>query len=110
MIKRLNEQRGQSTLEYAVLIIIIIAALLSIQNYVKRGVQGRLKSSADDIGDQYSVGNTNYIKKTVTVSNTTDTFGTVAQGVSKTTLRADEVTNTVERSVILNQAQEYWGK
>lgn len=115
MLTWLNNKRGQSTLEYAVLIIIVVAALLSIQVYIKRGVQGRLKSSADDIGDQYSVGNTNVIKKTITVSNTTDRFGiardgTDAQGVSVTALREPEVTQTTEKSLILKQDQEYWGK
>ena len=64
MFKYLNKRwkRGQSTIEYAVLIIIIIGALLSIQVYIKRGVQGRLKQAADDIGDQFSPGNTNVVK------------------------------------------------
>lgn len=109
MLKYLREKRGQSTLEYAVLVIIIIAALLSIQVYIKRGVQGRLKSSADDIGDQYSVGNTNSIKRVRTVSNTIDEMGVSGQGVSKTTLREAEKTNTEIRKVILNTQQEYWG-
>lgn len=115
MINYLNQKRGQSTLEYAVLVIIIIAALLSIQVYIKRGVQGRLKSSADDIGDQYSVGNTNSVKRVRSVSNTTDRFGRdgdgrPAQGVSETVLRENELTNTEVRKVILNTEQEYWGK
>ncbi len=109
MITYLCNKRGQSTLEYAVLIIIVIAALLSIQVYIKRGVQGRLKSSADDIGEQYSVGNTNSVKRVITVSNTADEFGIAGQGVSETRLRAAEQTNTLERKVILNTAQEYWG-
>ena len=74
MFKYLNEkrQKGQSTLEYAILIIIIIGALLSIQVYIKRGVQGRLKSATDDIGDQFSPGNTNVIK-TMTTTSTSQT-------------------------------------
>ena len=116
MITYLCNKRGQSTLEYAVLIIIVIAALLSIQVYIKRGVQGRLKSSADDIGDQYSVGNTNVIKKTISISNTTETYGlakdetTFDQGVSRSKLRENEKTMTTEKAVILKQDQEYWGK
>ena len=70
MLQYLNNKRGQSTLEYAVLIVVIIGALLTIQVYIKRGVQGRLKSAADDIGDQYSDGNTNEVKVTTTNSNT----------------------------------------
>jgi len=46
-------RRGQTSLEYAVLIIVVIGSLLAIQNYVKRGLQGRWKSAVDDLGDQY---------------------------------------------------------
>ena len=106
MLTYLNQKRGQSALEYAVLVVIIIGALLSIQFYLKRGIQGRLKSSADDIGDQYSVGNTNVLKTTNTHSETNETF---ISGVSKTALTTPESTNTVDKSVILNVDQEYMG-
>ncbi len=55
MIMRLNK-RAQSTLEYAVVIAIIVGGLLAMQMYIKRGVQGRLKQASDDIGEQYSPG------------------------------------------------------
>jgi cytoskeletal protein RodZ len=110
MLTYLNQKRGQSTLEYAVLTVIIIGALLSIQFYIKRGVQGRLKSATDDIGDQYSVGNTNVIKTTKTSSTTQDTFGTAGQGVSKSQLVGPESTNTSENSAIINTEQEYMGR
>jgi uncharacterized protein (UPF0333 family) len=107
MFKRLRKLKGQSTLEYAVLIIIVIGALLSIQVYIKRGVQGRLKSSADDIGDQYKPGATNIIKTTTTVSNTHQTF---VGGTQKSTLQGrGEQTNTVNQSNIISVNQEYWG-
>jgi len=50
MFKYFNKRKkkGQSTLEYAILIIIILGALLSIQNYIKRGIQGRLQQATDD--------------------------------------------------------------
>ena len=54
MFRIFNNKKAQSTLEYAILIIIIIAALLSLQVYVKRGIQGRLKSATDDVGEQYT--------------------------------------------------------
>jgi len=106
MLCYIRQKRAQSSLEYAVLIVVIIGALLSIQNYIKRGVQGRLKSAADDIGDQYSVGNTNVIKTTKTFSKTHDTF---KKGVSNSVLNADELTNTTEKSVILDPNFEYYG-
>jgi len=109
MLQYLNQKRGQSTLEYAVLIVVIIGALLTIQVYIKRGVQGRLESAADDIGDQYSDGNTNEIKTTVRVSNSEETFGIQGQGVSVSKLIAPEVTNTTENTILVNSQQEYWG-
>jgi hypothetical protein len=108
MFKHLNKRwkRGQSTLEYAVLIIIIIGALLSIQVYIKRGVQGRLKQATDDIGDQFSVGNTNVVKIMTTGSVTNETF---TDGVSRSQLLADEVTLDLMNSDVMNQTFEYWG-
>ncbi len=106
MLQYLNQKRGQSTLEYAVLIVVIIGALLTIQVYIKRGVQGRLKSAADDIGDQYSEGNTNELKTTKTFSNTEEAF---TNGQSSYNLVAPETTNTTDNSVIVNTQQEYWG-
>jgi uncharacterized protein (UPF0333 family) len=110
MLQYLNQKRGQSTLEYAVLAVVIIGALLTIQVYIKRGVQGRLKSAADDIGDQYSDGNANEIKTTVTSSNTEEQFGIAGQGVSTCNILGNgEITNTTDNSVIVNTQQEYWG-
>jgi len=108
MFKYLNKRwkRGQSTLEYAVLIIIIIGALLSIQVYIKRGVQGRLKQASDDIGDQFSPGNTNVIKTMTTASVSNETF---IGGVTRSDLLQDEVTTDLMNSDVMNVQFEYWG-
>ena len=109
MFKFLNNRRrkGQSTLEYAILIIIIMAALLSIQVYIKRGIQGRLKSARDDIGEQFSPGNTNVFKNTHTFSQSDDSF---AGGATKSQL-TDVGENVTElmNTFIVNQTQEFWG-
>ncbi len=101
-----RRKKGQSTLEYAVLIIIIIGALLSIQVYIKRGIQGRLKGAADDIGDQFSAGNTNIVQTVTTSSKTKDTF---KAGTSTSTLLGNEVTKTTTNAYIMRMNQEYWG-
>lgn len=108
MLKYFNNRRkkGQSTLEYAVLIIIIIGALLSIQVYIKRGVQGRLKSATDDIGDQFSPGNMNVVVRSTTTGQTNQTF---KAGVSKTNMLTTETTTTTTNAQIYNQFQEFWG-
>ena len=49
-------RRGQGILEYSILIICIAAGLLAMQYYVKRAIQGRVRQSADSIGEQYSPG------------------------------------------------------
>ena len=46
-------KKGQSAVEYATLLIIVLAVLLAMGNYFKRGMQGRWKSAVDDLGDQY---------------------------------------------------------
>ena len=48
-----TRNKGQTALEYIVLLIIVMGALLAISNYFKRGLQGRWKAAMDDLGDQY---------------------------------------------------------
>ena len=106
MLKFLRKRKAQSTLEYAVLIIIVIGALLSIQTYIKRGVQGRMRQAADDIGDQYSVGNMNMKRVTTFRSRTNETY---KKGVQNTKLIEKEWTNVVYNIHILDLGQEAWG-
>ncbi|MCK9571789.1 MAG: hypothetical protein M0Q96_00705 [Candidatus Omnitrophica bacterium] len=54
---------GQSIVEYAILLGVIIAVLLIMQVFVKRGYQGGLKDAADKMGDQFSASSTT-IKQT----------------------------------------------
>ncbi|MFH1077573.1 MAG: hypothetical protein V1753_12235 [Pseudomonadota bacterium] len=58
--------KGQSTLEYVILIGFVVAALIAMGVYMKRGIQGKLRESSDQVGEQYSAGNTvsKYIIKT----------------------------------------------
>jgi uncharacterized protein (UPF0333 family) len=107
MFKKIRNLKGQSTLEYAILIIIIIAALITLQSYIKRGVQGRLASSADSVGDQFSTSaNSNYYKQTNPGSQTLETF---QKGLSKTNLIADSQTNTFQH-INMDGGGEYWGR
>ena len=107
MFKFLKKIKGQSTVEYAILIIIIIGALLTIQVYIKRGVQGRLKSASDDIGEQFSPGNTNY---TSTVTSSSKTREENLAGKQNIIFADDENTTIVSSTNLINVDQEYWGK
>ena len=53
-------RNGQSTLEIAVLICVVIAAVLAMQIFMKRAVQGRLRASSDSIGTQWDPLNATY--------------------------------------------------
>jgi len=45
--------KAQSTLEYALLISVVIAALIGMQVYMKRGMIGKLRESTDSVGQQF---------------------------------------------------------
>ena len=67
---RMTKKAGQSTLEYAVVIAVVVAALLAMQIYMKRGAQGKLRQATDDIGEQFSPtayrGNFQMVQKSIT--------------------------------------------
>jgi len=65
-------KKAQSTLEYAILIFVVVAALIVMQIYVKRGIQGRMRESSDQIGEQYSPGFTTSNYTTTRDTNTTE--------------------------------------
>ena len=76
-------KKGQSTLEYALITAVVIAGLLLMQHYMKHGYAGRLKSSTDDIGEQYDpskysakfkVTNKSYTQQSAKEGATTQTY------------------------------------
>ena len=88
----LSQRKGQSTLEFAVLIAVVVSAVIAMQIYMKRGVSGKLKSGVDEIGEQYdpiafssNYTSTSYSKRQDTVNATTR--------VTKSELLADEISN-----------------
>jgi len=83
----LRARRGQSTLEYAIIIAVVVAALLAMQIYVKRGVQGKLRSSTDEIGQQFSPTFTTGSYTTTSGSSSTEnvTGGTTTTNVTRGT-------------------------
>ncbi len=65
-----NKSRGQSTLEYALIVAVVVGALLAMQIYMKRGMEGRMRKASDDIGKQFEADKTTVTHKT-TKSGTT---------------------------------------
>lgn len=59
MAWRRKKSKAQSILEYATVIACAVAALLTMQVYIKRAMQWRLKQNADQFGAQYAPRRTN---------------------------------------------------
>jgi len=51
-------KKAQQTFEYALLVAIVAGAVLGMQAYMKRGLQGRLKEIIDPLGEDYDPENT----------------------------------------------------
>ena len=62
----LQFKRTQSVLEYTILIAVVIAAIVVMQVYVKRGMSGRLKDSSDRLagGESFSPNSTTTWERT----------------------------------------------
>lgn len=105
MFIRLNK-KGQSTLEYAVIIAVIVAALIAMQAYVKRGLQGRLRQASDDIGEQFSTSNTSTNMTTTITVNSTERI--LPGNNSTTTTNTRQTQNRTGSETIGNFSQEYW--
>lgn len=104
-MRKVFKRKGQSTLEYAVLIVVIIAALVAMQVYLKRGIQGRMRESADQIGEQFSPGAT--VSNRVTTS-TASTYET-SDAWSSTTNILSQTQNITGTENVMAANQEYWG-
>lgn len=66
-------RRGQTTMEYAVFLVVLCAALLSMAVYIKRGIAGRLREASNSIGEQYGPRATTSSLTTTLTSKTTTT-------------------------------------
>lgn len=52
MIIKRNNKMGQSILEYAIVLAVVITVLGVMQIYFKRGIQSVVRAAADEVGDQ----------------------------------------------------------
>jgi len=73
MMKKISFSKAQSISEYAVLLAVIAGALLGMQVYLKRGIQGRVRDLADQISTRH------YESKQTVSTYTTQQSGTTAQ-------------------------------
>lgn len=89
--------RGQSTLEYAIIIAVVVGALLAMQIYMKRGLEGKLKDSSDNIGAQYSAGNVTSSHTTITTTSSDEKTSSEGSSSNVDTSSTLTGTETVEK-------------
>lgn len=92
---------AQSTLEYAVLISVVAAAVLAMQIYLKRGIAGRVRASTDQIGEQFSPGHTVYTHETTFDSTRQEdtNIGTATGGTGQGPWSVSRIVEGNERTV-----------
>ena len=97
-------RRGQSTLDYIFTLGILIAALITMGVYMKRGFQGKYRELGEQVGAQYSPLNTASTLNNTTTSDTTSTSTTTAtkvynsSGVSTLTTEQENLNTPVTTS------------
>jgi uncharacterized protein (UPF0333 family) len=99
-------KRAQSTLEYSVIIAVIVAALIAMQAYVKRGLQGRFKQASDDIGEQFSVSSTDSTTTTTTSVSSRETVSGGAKPLTTTTSKQDQERKSTDTTA--KASEEDW--
>lgn len=94
----IRKNSGQSVLEYAVLLGVVIAAILIMQVFVKRGYQGGLKDSADKMGEAFSAGGTT-IREDRALNDDQTIVEEVATGEEIEDFTEEAITGTVDKGV-----------
>ena len=93
-------RKAQSLIEYSVFICVIAAALVAMQVYIKRSIQGRVKSSADELGGGfgYSPGATS--ANNLTSRNITEHALSYSEGTSVSEIKKSitESTSNIHQS------------
>lgn len=100
-------RRAQSTIEYFTVFSIIVLALVAMQVYLKRGMQGRLRGYAEQLsqGSAYSPGATLSFFKVTT--NTLE--NSVSQNkVSNTEVTITQLTNREENILPFSAEPRRW--
>jgi Flp pilus assembly pilin Flp len=97
MLRIFRNKKAQTTAEYAILIGLVVAALVAMQTYVKRGLQGRMKDATDQVAIQNpTIGATSqyepyYMQQGLTTTTTGSNNENVATGGAIT--RTDNTTS-----------------
>ena len=101
-------RKAQSTLEYALLIGVVAGALVYMQNYLKRGIQGQIQKAGDQIGEAYSPELTYRSENTFVLIPTQEEWTTRGAGSVTTTNVVGATQNTVSHKTLRALDEEIW--
>jgi len=88
-----HKRKAQSTLEYAIIIFVVIVAMIALSAYFKRAIQGRGRQASDQIGEQFSPQTGSWDYTTESYSKSMEETGTAqigGKGVTRSTLLEDQ--------------------
>lgn len=103
----LGNKKGQSVLEYGLIIAVVVAALLAINTYMKKGMQGKLKESTDQIGRQFEPATFSTAWKTASSGKTTTTEKRNAEAGAE--VSGDTTSDIATAETITRSEHESWG-
>ena len=100
----LRQKRGQSVLEYALIVAVVVVALIAIVNYMGRSMKGRLKQSSDSIGKQFDPDNGWH-----TAWKTEGTGGPTVTLETRNTATGDTTSNILSSETSVNNEYSDYG-
>lgn len=106
----LLNRKAQSTLEYAVIIAVVVAALIAMQAYFKRGLQGKIRTASDDIGEQYSPSRTLSDSTITSTATSSEIIAVDASGLPTTTTTSNQSQNRTHSETVQDEEGEWWGE
>ena len=106
-MKRMYHYRGQSMVDYVLLLGVISAALIAMQVYMKRGIQAAVKVSCDQLGPQEVTINSRKQASTVSTTNATKSGSLRTQVFSGGTQeKTTSITDTTSGSSVSISTQD----
>lgn len=107
---RSNARHGQSTIEYAFIVAVVIAACIVMQVYVKRAMMGRYSELGQSFGQPYLPGRTiaddHLIQNGVDVDHTNVNRGTDDALVEQNSTFDETLTETGGDTVFMNHEEQ----
>jgi len=95
----LIRRKAQGATEYAIFIAAVLAGLLALQVYYSRSVKGKVKSSAESIGEQYELNAAHYTSTSRSVSSRNSATNTGGGVWSNSTINSNQDANYLSSDI-----------